>query len=649
MSRGNAVRTVVSAVSVLALAFAGAVVLAGPASAAALTATDSASLKAAIDTANLDTAPDVITVSGTITLAENLPTITHDLEIVGAPGSTIDGANAYTAFSINGGASNINVTFTNVAVSNTSLGITSAAGNVTIVNSTFDNAPVHILGTGVTVQVKKGHFKNSSTSDGFFSSVDGSSTIAIDQSTATGNHEDGFDVSLTGGSGYTVTGSTATSNGHSGFYASAALASTVNISTSYADTNSEGFTFETQTAGKVAIATSTATSNTGNGFASESDDAGDDVSFTTCTATSNGDTGFSSVLHGGTVTGSHLTASKNQTNGLYLFVRAGGTATYSDSQFSETVRGYNVSIDPDGGSSTATLERVTVTKSAMLVGGGIHIDDGGYVGAHSSVNVLDSTIAHNVGSGMDIVTITSTDVVVQNSTISGNEQLGGAGIYATLNGTSTLSLLNSTISGNSCGGGCGIYSSGANTAKLIIANSTIVDNHGTWVGYSGGIEVDGTTFDIHNSIIAGNLINATRMDFLFDAGAPSTGTVTYSLVQASDVNAAVSINAGTGNLKNMDAKLGLLANNGGPTLTHLPLDGSPVIDAGDHSTVGAPAKDQRGLTRVVGVIDMGAVELQPALAATGVDVTAPFTGGAIVLGLGVLLLTTRRRRTALSA
>src|SRR5690606_11816959 len=62
-------------------------------------------------------------------------------------------------------------------------------------------------------------------------------------------------------------------------------------------------------------------------------------------------------------------------------------------------------------------------------------------------------------------------------------------------------------------------------------------------------------------------------------------------------------------LLNVDPLLAALADNGGPTLTHAIGSNSPARNAGDNP--GAPATDQRGLTRVVGgVIDIGAVEFQ---------------------------------------
>ncbi len=52
----------------------------------------------------------------------------------------------------------------------------------------------------------------------------------------------------------------------------------------------------------------------------------------------------------------------------------------------------------------------------------------------------------------------------------------------------------------------------------------------------------------------------------------------------------------TGNQLNVDPMLGSLQDNGGPTLTHALLTGSPAIDGGLSNTV---AFDQRGFQRPV--------------------------------------------------
>ena len=55
---------------------------------------------------------------------------------------------------------------------------------------------------------------------------------------------------------------------------------------------------------------------------------------------------------------------------------------------------------------------------------------------------------------------------------------------------------------------------------------------------------------------------------------------------------------GGGNLFDLPANLGPLANNGGPTQTHDLLAGSAALNAGDAAFAGDPTTDQRGLPRV---------------------------------------------------
>ena len=92
------------------------------------------------------------------------------------------------------------------------------------------------------------------------------------------------------------------------------------------------------------------------------------------------------------------------------------------------------------------------------------------------------------------------------------------------------------------------------------------------------------TLQIGNSIIAGN--NAVSGNQNING--------TYTIVG--------------NNLITFDATLGPLADNGGPTWTHLPLTGSPAIDAGTNAI--ATARDARGIGRPQGnIADIGAVEL----------------------------------------
>lgn len=70
---------------------------------------------------------------------------------------------------------------------------------------------------------------------------------------------------------------------------------------------------------------------------------------------------------------------------------------------------------------------------------------------------------------------------------------------------------------------------------------------------------------------------------------------------------------GAGDQINTDPMLGPLQHNGGPTVTHAPLTGSPAIDMGEPNFTPPPDYDQRGsgYSRVVNSrLGIGAIEVQ---------------------------------------
>ena len=120
-------------------------------------------------------------------------------------------------------------------------------------------------------------------------------------------------------------------------------------------------------------------------------------------------------------------------------------------------------------------------------------------------------------------------------------------------------------------------------------------NVGTGIG--GGIYSASDAFRILNTIIAGNFgttnLNGINASVTSDA---------YGSLSSQGHNLIVSTNGASGfvasDLLNVDAKLGLLQDNGGPTLTHALLSGSPAIDAGASNGLGsisAAFQDQRSL------------------------------------------------------
>jgi hypothetical protein len=205
-------------------------------------------------------------------------------------------------------------------------------------------------------------------------------------------------------------------------------------------------------------------------------------------------------------------------------------------------------------------------------------------------------------------------LTIVNSTVSRNsvhswDYLGvGGGIY---NG-SKLTLINSTVSHNTAGSlsgsgyGAGVYNALNRTLKIY--HTTIVRNGGDEFGGAlGGGIFDLGQLHMHNSIVASN----NRSKF--------SGSDLYGSLTTSRYNLIGSARGGSGysrdtDLLDVDPLLGPLADNGGTTLTHALLPGSPAIDAGDPNPADPPEWDQRGpgFPRIVnGRIDIGALEVQP--------------------------------------
>ncbi len=253
------------------------------------------------------------------------------------------------------------------------------------------------------------------------------------------------------------------------------------------------------------------------------------------------------------------------------------------------------------GDVNVQIYSVTITNGHPNGAGTTEKDGwGGGIYNSGSLTLMDSAVVHNMASSSALqraggiynegVLSIASSLIAHNSVPDSpgtHSSSRGGGIFNKAG--ATLTINNSTISNNSAladgiptstwASGGGIENEGSGI--LHISNSTISANFAVRNGSpqpSGGIF--GTPNSIRNTIVSGN--------------------------PGGDCNCPVATNFIGG-----DAMLGTLADNGGPTLTHALLPGSPAIDAGDNTD--APEFDQRGtgFPRIVnGTIDIGAFEVQ---------------------------------------
>jgi hypothetical protein len=296
----------------------------------------------------------------------------------------------------------------------------------------------------------------------------------------------------------------------------------------------------------------------------------------------------------------------------------------------------------DGGAIIVESGSATITRTRFE--DNIAENSGGaIISRNCPLTITDSTITGNqagnpdplyfsgVGGGVALYgTSSSHHLSITGSTIDGNTAgYQGGGIF---NSGGRLTITNSTVSGNTADGtnnrpgGGGIYSDTGQS--VTISHSTVTGNTVDVASRGGGIASPGNVA-LNHTIVAGNFRGETTPDDVSTedstvSGNPGSFAATFSLIGDKGNANVTNVNGsliGTTAMP-INALLGPLANNGGPTLTHTLLSGSPAIDAGNPSAVagagGVPLFDQRGtpFARIVdgdnaggSRIDIGAFEL----------------------------------------
>ena len=293
--------------------------------------------------------------------------------------------------------------------------------------------------------------------------------------------------------------------------------------------------------------------------------------------------------------------------------------------------------DGSAGSGALTILNSTVSRNrASYAGGGIYNDADN--GGNATLTIMNSTVDGNGAAYNDIpfgggegggiynsggmMTITNSSVSDNSAGLPGPNFPTGAG--AGISNYGTLTITNSTISSNNCF----LFAGGVyNNGTLTITNSTVTGNSAVgqhdghpW-GHGGGIvgEVTLTNSTLSNNysnLSAGGIEGSGAIGNTIlnsNSGANITGSMTSLGYNISSDDGGGNL-TGPGDQINTDPMIGPLQNNGGPTLTHALLPGSPAVNAGDPNFTPPPFYDQRETPYVRvfnGRIDIGAFELQP--------------------------------------
>jgi hypothetical protein len=283
-----------------------------------------------------------------------------------------------------------------------------------------------------------------------------------------------------------------------------------------------------------------------------------------------------------------------------------GVTSLEDSVVRESGTQFNGAIHNLG--TLRVIRSIIADNFGGHQGGGILNSGRGDPSGNADGNVLveNSTITGNVSAdGGGIFNYGS--LVVKNSTIifnSTDEVQPGGGIL----NVGSAEIVNSTIAKNSggfLGGGGGLFNS--SSGRVSIINSTIRENISSRLGSvdGGGISNDGGILQLQNTIVAGNTAHGA-----FGMGPDCFGTITSLGNNLIGDATGCTINLQPNDLTG-DPGLGALVEIGeddSPGKAFYPvLAGSVVINRANPAA--CPKKDQLGNPRV-GICDIGAVEFQ---------------------------------------
>ena len=322
-----------------------------------------------------------------------------------------------------------------------------------------------------------------------------------------------------------------------------------------------------------------------------------------------------------TVDDSRIEGGFSQDHGGGGISLVGGALTISNSEISG-----NVTQSSGGGgvngyyTTKVAISNSTFSGNAGAIGGGARLTLG------SDTTIKDSVFENNQGATGAGLYATNGSIAVDSTLFSGNTattSVGGA-----LVGSLTFaaggfaqgpySVTNSTFTGNKADrGGAFMTVGGAKVQSSTITGNQSTGSDGSSFLRGAGMIAAFGQVTLDNSIVSGN----TPKDITTTEPATNPvpvpgGSVLGSFNLVGNIfNTNITESVPGSNISSTDPGLGPLADNGGPTMTMMPADSSPVVNKGSSPL----AVDQRGLTRPV---DFNSIPFSSAPGANGADIGA---------------------------
>jgi len=312
-------------------------------------------------------------------------------------------------------------------------------------------------------------------------------------------------------------------------------------------------------------------------------------------------------------------------------IRQDGTLTVEDAVISGSQTSGDGGAIYNRGNEDTVLRRVQLLNNAANGdGGAIQTVFGGLLLADS---IVSGNTANHDGGGTHGYTTRVYRSLIQNNH-SGDAGGGISGVGDCV--CSSVEVHESTITGNSATVGGGVYAVYPFVIELSTLSANVAEAGGAIYITDKDADADRATAKVLSSTLIGNTAPEGSGVYFYDTQLTPNFTVTFqnTLLSGTCMRLEVGVNTIDGLLGNLESpgntcgfggafangtfsthdvaaanvKLGTLADNGGPTPTHLPLAGSAAIGTGWQ--LACEKFDQRGYVRTgcdVGAVEAGAI------------------------------------------